>query len=60
MLTRNHLFSAVLWGTCAFSSVPASARLGNWPEYDQLEKAEVVALFSVDLILLEWIELQTL
>ena len=48
MLTRNHLFSAVLWGTCAFSSVSASARLGNWPEYGQLEKADVVALFSVD------------
>lgn len=48
MLARNQIFSAVLWGTCAFSSMTASARLGNWPEYDQLEKAEVVALFSVD------------
>jgi hypothetical protein len=48
MLTSNQIFSAVLWGICAFSSMTASARLGNWPEYGQLEKAEVVALFSVD------------
>jgi hypothetical protein len=26
----------------------ASARLGNWPEYNWLQKADVVALFSVD------------
>jgi len=48
MLTRNQIFSAVLCGICALSSMTASARLGNWPEYDQLEKAEVVALFSAD------------
>ena len=48
MLTRNQIFRAVLWGICAFSCTTASARLGNWPEYDQLEKADVVALFSVD------------
>ncbi|MEI6280125.1 MAG: hypothetical protein WCQ16_12195 [Verrucomicrobiae bacterium] len=48
MLAWNRIISAVLWGICAFSSATASARLGNWPEYDQLAKADVVALFSVD------------